>query len=133
MFISIYSMKLYAYLIYALEFEKFYKVGLQAVKVYYYLKVYSNVQSNNPKWLPVKNNPRWVKLTNKQCKLDSKSKNRAINKLEAAGLIEVRRNGKQSPLLKIINEVGPAKMRDQSKLRFGGANKKEFKIERSQK
>ena len=104
-------MKLYAYLIFALEFEKFYKCGLQALKVYYYLKVYSNVQS----------------------KLDSKSKNRAINKLEAAGLIEVRRNGKQSPLLKIINEVGPAKMRDQSKLRFGGANKKEFKIERSQK
>ena len=126
-------MKLYAYLIYALEFEKFYKVGLQAVKVYYYLKVYSNVQSNNPKWLPVKNNPRWVKLTNKQCNLDSKSKNRAINKLEAAGLIEVKRNGKQSPLLKIKNEIGPARMRDQSKLQFGGANRKEFKIGRSKK
>jgi len=133
MFISIYNMKLYAYLIYALEFEKFYKVGLQAVKVYYYLKVYSNVQSNNPKWLPVKNNPRWVKLTNKQCNLDSKSKNRAINKLEAAGLIEVKRNGKQSPLLKIKNEIGPARMRDQSKLQFGGANRKEFKIGRSKK
>ena len=136
MFTSIYNMKLYAYLIYALEFEKFYKCGLQALKVYYYIKVFSNIQARNPQWMPVKGNPSWVKLTNKQCKLDSKSKHRAIKKLESAGLIEVKRNPKfpkTTPLLKIVKEIGKSQVRDQSKLRFGGTNKKEFKFERAKK
>ena len=126
----------YVYQMYEVEFLKFIKQGIPAFRVYYFIKLYSHMQARNGKWLPDKRDPSWVQLTNKQCGMDAKSKSKAIKKLEAAGLILVKRDPKhlkRTALLKIKNEVGPPKIRKVSELRFGGGSIKEFKIERTKK
>jgi|TARA_R110000796_G_scaffold62403_1_gene143926 hypothetical protein len=121
---------------YQVEFFKFIKQGVPAFIVYFHIKLFSHMQARNGKWLPDKKDPSWVRLTNKDCKMDAKSKSKAIKKLEAAGLILVRRDPKhpkRTALLKIKNEVGPPKIRKVSELKFGGGSKREFKIERTKK